>query len=205
MALNNYSTTRDSNATISPGDLRSNDYARDQQIINAIRQLMADLAAFAGGTVPVTSGIQFPATQVPSGNANTLDDYEEGTFTPSLVFTGGSTGITYSIRTGSYVKVGQLVFCQARIILTSKGSSTGQAMVSVPFANSAIGQSYTPISVGYFQSFTGLTGALSGYVEFNSTDVKLTMHTATGISAVVETHLTNTSDIIYSVVYRAAA
>jgi hypothetical protein len=53
------------------------------------------------------NGIKFPGTQVSSADANTLDDYEEGTWTPTV--SGGSisgTGITY---TGRYTKIGRLV------------------------------------------------------------------------------------------------
>src|SRR3990167_5794145 len=50
-------------------------------------------------------GIKFPATQVLSADANTLDDYEEGTFTPTI--SGGTTAGagTYSIQVGDYVKI----------------------------------------------------------------------------------------------------
>lgn len=54
--------------------------------------------------------IVFPATQNPSANANTLDDYEEGTFTPTVSFgTPGNLAVTYSTQTGVYTKVGRLV------------------------------------------------------------------------------------------------
>ena len=63
---------------------------------------LGDIAAVDG------TGIRFPATQSASTNANTLDDYEEGTWTPS--YNGGLTGITYgSVRSGYYRKVGSMV------------------------------------------------------------------------------------------------
>jgi len=60
-----------------------------------------------GGATPATSGfgITFPATQSASSDANTLDDYEEGTWTP--VFTAASTaptGVTYTTQVGKYTK-----------------------------------------------------------------------------------------------------
>jgi hypothetical protein len=57
-----------------------------------------------GGAAAPTGGIAFPATQVAVADANTLDDYEEGTFTGTL--TGCTTSPTYSFR---YVKVGGMV------------------------------------------------------------------------------------------------
>jgi hypothetical protein len=79
-------------------------------------------------------GITFPATQSASSNANTLDDYEEGTWTPTLTFNGLSTGITYGARPASYVKIGQFVYCSFNIVLTSKGSATGSSGITgLPF------------------------------------------------------------------------
>jgi hypothetical protein len=98
-----------------------------------------DLPATSGtvvvsGTTPTLNGITFPATQVPSANANTLDDYEEGTWTPTLTFGTGSTGMTYTARSGWYTKIGNQVTVQFTIFLSAIGSSTGSANVSgLPF------------------------------------------------------------------------
>jgi hypothetical protein len=60
------------------------------------------------GTPSSGIGITFPATQDPSSNANTLDDYEEGTWTPS--YSGGLSGVTYgTVRNGFYTKIGNQV------------------------------------------------------------------------------------------------
>ena len=67
-----------------------------------------------------------------------LLDYATGTWTPTITFGGGSTGITYNINHGIYTKVGNLVTIQVLIALTSKGSSTGLAEINgLPFATSA--------------------------------------------------------------------
>jgi hypothetical protein len=64
-----------------------------------------------GGATPSNSGsgVTFPASQSASTDANTLDDYEEGTWT--IVIEGGSTAgtTTYLDRAAWYVKVGSLV------------------------------------------------------------------------------------------------
>jgi hypothetical protein len=82
-----------------------------------------------GNATPSTSGagITFPATQSASTDANTLDDYEEGTFTPSVTFNTASVGITYSAtrRVGRYTKIGNVVYYYIHVELTNKGSSTG--------------------------------------------------------------------------------
>ena len=89
-------------------------------------------------TVTVSKGIKFPATQVASTDANTLDDYEEGTFTP--VIRGGSTAGTYELNTsfddGFYQKVGRVV--TVRVVVALAGSitagGTGDYVISgLPF------------------------------------------------------------------------
>jgi hypothetical protein len=88
---------------------------------------------------PPTSGIgvQFPATVSLSSNANTLDDYEEGSWTPDLRFGGAKVGITYIYQSGNYVKIGRQVTVWATIYLSSKGSSTGDAsFYGLPYAPS---------------------------------------------------------------------
>jgi hypothetical protein len=59
------------------------------------------------GSLEVNYGIKFPATQSASSDANTLDDYEEGNWTPQLV--GGTTVGTPVNGAGFYTKVGNLV------------------------------------------------------------------------------------------------
>jgi len=70
--------------------------------------------------------------------ANTLDDYEEGTWTPTITFGGGSTGQSYNRRQGKYIKIGSLVYIQGHLYFTNKGSSTGQAgLAGLPFPPSS--------------------------------------------------------------------
>ncbi|MDB5439708.1 MAG: hypothetical protein JWM33_2135 [Caulobacteraceae bacterium] len=89
-----------------------------------------------GGAIYSAGGqIQFPATQNPSSEPNTLDDYEEGAWTPGITFaSGGATGVGYVSRFGNYVKIGRLVTVQFYINLSSKGSSTGTLQITgLPF------------------------------------------------------------------------
>ena len=85
----------------------------------------------------VDKGIKFPATQVASTNANTLDDYEEGTYTPVVTINASSTGIVLSNALGFYNKIGRQCNITNRITLTNKGSSTGIFAVSLPFTASS--------------------------------------------------------------------
>ncbi len=75
--------------------------------------------------------IVFPATQNPSTNANTLDDYEEGTWTPtptSLTVVGTPT------YAGKYTKIGNLVFATITITsTTTTASNLGNTSFTLPF------------------------------------------------------------------------
>jgi len=63
-----------------------------------------------GGTAASSgTGIAFPASQSASTDPNTLDDYEEGTFTPNCVNNGSSS--TFTVKNGYYRKIGSLVIC----------------------------------------------------------------------------------------------
>jgi hypothetical protein len=85
----------------------------------------------AGGTTSASgTGITFPASQNQSSNANTLDDYEEGSWTPLVQFGGSSTGVTYTYRTGTYVKIGRQVTVWVTFYLSNKGSSTGDFQIA---------------------------------------------------------------------------
>jgi len=80
-------------------------------------------------------GITFPASQSDSSNANTLDDYEEGTWTPTVTLNTG-TGTNYTIGTATYTKTGRVVVVIGSIIPTNGtfGSTNGYArMTGLPF------------------------------------------------------------------------
>jgi hypothetical protein len=117
-----------------------------------------DKVAIDGSTFSLSGlqGIKFQASQSASTDANTLDDYEEGTWTPALTFSGGTTGITYSQQVGTYVKFGRLVWLNCRVALTAKGSSSGSARITgLPYATTG-GNSGNEIIVGavWYNAFT---------------------------------------------------
>lgn len=101
----------------------------------------------ASGTTPSLNGITFPATQVASADANTLDDYEEGTWTPAI--TGGSTAgtTTYVAQNGKYTKIGNMVVASGFVEISAM-TGTGNLTVSLPFAT----HSAQPRSIGTLMS-----------------------------------------------------
>jgi len=91
-----------------------------------------------GGTTTATGvGITFPATQSASSDANCLDDYEEGTWTP-LVYIG-STQQTVGTASGSYTKIGNQVFFYFRCENITKSGTGSLNVQGFPFASISSG------------------------------------------------------------------
>lgn len=93
--------------------------------------------ALEGASSQSGTGITFPATQSASSDANTLDDYEEGTWTPVAArYTGGNITATYSAgNTGKYTKIGRVVILECYLDISSvssQGSSLAQ-IAGLPF------------------------------------------------------------------------
>jgi hypothetical protein len=155
-------------------------------------------------TLPVGQ-LAFPAVQNPSAGANTLDDYEEGTWTPALNFSGASVGITYGSATlGRYTKVGNLVAISGMLTLTSKGTSTGAAQITgLPFlsANDSI---YSSCHMGYAGGMSSVVGALMGLIPPNAAKINL-YHSNNGVgTGLNNTQFGNTSAIYFSASYQTA-
>jgi hypothetical protein len=159
--------------------------------------------AEASGLVTLPVGqLAFPATQNPASNANTLDDYEEGTWTPALSFGGGSTGITYGAATlGRYTKIGNLVTLTGMVTLTSKGSSTGSAQITgLPFTslNDSI---YASCAIGYAAGFSSVTGAVIGLLLPNASKISLYQSANGAATGLTNAHFNNTSAVYFTVSY----
>ena len=71
-----------------------------------------------------------------TGASNKLDAYEEGTWIPVLSFGNASVGITYiaNAQNGKYTRIGNRVFFDIAISLSSKGTSTGTARITLPLS-----------------------------------------------------------------------
>ena len=157
--------------------------------------------ALPGATVQTGTGITFPATQSASSDPNTLDDYEEGSFTPTV--RGSVTAGTFTYNTGNtfgrYVKVGPLVNFQLAVQTTAGSSATGNAQVaSLPFTVRNFTNYYPSATVGFFSYAT------SGWQQYdqaallnvNSTTLTLYYTASTGSSA-TDSSVFNGASLIY--------
>jgi hypothetical protein len=134
-----------------------------------------------GGVLQLKSGITFPATQVASSNVNTLDDYEEGTWTPvptNITVVSGTP-----VYTGKYTKIGNIVqayFEMSGGNITITGSISN---LSLPFTAPTVDS-----TGGYTNGATGtFVGGLLAY----------------GTVMIITTSVTSTS-LTGSLVYRVA-
>ena len=166
-----------------------------------------NLGAAAGtvlvGNLSMNAGqLTFPATQNPSTNANTLDDYEESTFTPTIQFSGNSVGVTYAAATyGAYVKVGRCVNFWGVVTLANKGSSTGYASIGgLPFVSDYNGS----VSIGYYSGAASMTGPMIGIVQTTYSRIDLYVHGAASCAVLQDSNFTNATQIWFSGSYRTA-
>jgi hypothetical protein len=104
----------------------------------------------AGGTTNANGiGITFPSSQSASSNANTLDDYEEGSWTP---VNASIAAISLEVTNAKYTKIGRFVFISFYVSYPSTADTNQAKIGGFPFA-AADGEVY-----GYFSGRTGYSG-----------------------------------------------
>ena len=109
-------------------------------LVFATRPSFVSTIGVGGATASASgAGISFPASQSDSTDPNTLDDYEEGDWTPTLSSSGTPPTVSlYANRTGKYVKIGRMVTasCNIRATITAVGTGTPQ-INGLPFSTLA--------------------------------------------------------------------
>jgi len=147
-----------------------------------------------------------------SAAANALDDYEEGTWTPTVNFGGGTTGITYDGNTGgAYTKIGRMVHIHGRIELTSKGSSSGNARIAgLPFSASNVTGGNSGIEGGIWCTYESnfMSGedraSVLGYILVNEGTIYLYFRNNNGdIEAITEGDFENGTNLAFEGIYPA--
>jgi hypothetical protein len=125
-----------------------------------------------------------------TGSANKLDDYEEGTWSPTIA--SGTVGFSAAL----YTKVGRLVMCQF-IFDTFSDRSSGNAVVvgNLPFAAEATNR---PVTIGCLGSFTSSSfGSVSGGYLDSTTTLRLYNTSAGAFRFLKHSDLTSTSTTYY--------
>ena len=154
-----------------------------------------------GGASPSGSGagIIFPATQSASSDANTLDDYEEGTWTPNITSSGGGSG-SGTDKEGRYTKIGRMVYITGHHVLTNKtGINAGNVRIeNLPFTSSAsdaAGVSFNTINSLVQTGIMTVGGVDTNYITVNNIISNGTQ------TALTVSELTNVTGFYFSAVY----
>lgn len=138
--------------------------------------------------VGVNSGASLVGRSVPV--------FEVGTWTPTVTFGGGSTGITYTTQEGHYTREGNWVSVHAYIVLSNKGSDTGTALIAgLPFTARNTTASSQSLSVGNMANAASLTSPVTAYATDNGTTINLVDWGATGSAVLDNTNFGNTTSI----------
>ncbi len=121
-----------------------------------------------GNATPATSGagVTFPASQSASSDANTLDDYEEGTWSATVAGESG-TITSYIINSATYTKTGDTVYVYLRFNVVNKGTGSNFVVSGLPFTASR-----ELLGIWAETNTTGLTGFMftagTGATSFTS-------------------------------------
>ena len=125
------------------------------------------------GAFDLTSGqLKFPATQVPSTNANTLDDYQEFDWTPSV---GGTA--TYTAQTGKGIKIGRSVFFTGNLTINTIG--TGSTTVITGLDTGMIAQEDSAIAVSYTENLATAVTSIGAYVGASTSPIAIYLYSRT--------------------------
>ena len=138
-------------------------YPNAENYLTTLKAMLGNVSAFefadaATGSNPnqmnFVNALTFPATARPVSDPNTLDDYEEGTWTPVLSSDGTPPTIAYTEQLGTYTKIGNLVFLKAKIrgVLSNAGTGTPRitGLPAFPLVDGL-----DPVVVSYKQLLTG--------------------------------------------------
>jgi hypothetical protein len=147
--------------------------------------------------------IKFPASQNASSNANTLDDYEEGTWTPAFQNIG--TG-TYTTQVGTYIKIGRLVHASFHLDINAAGTASGDIIVTgLPFAATATISAIQTSSAIHGTGWTTPRAGLNMLLQPSAQTLEL-YYGSGGTTAPTVSHAdVGTGTIVSSITYIAAS
>ena len=121
----------------------------------------------SGGTVSISGGIEL-GSGLDGTSSNTLDDYEEGDFTPT--YSSGITNPSYTGTGGHYTKIGRLVTFTIRIRATGTNSSGHLRIDNLPFPSNSNNEG--SVSFGYTDNMNAGDGIL-GHIPTGTSKVEI--------------------------------
>ena len=149
-------------------------------------------------------GIDFSAVTGGTGTAtaNVLNDYEEGTFTPTIAGnTIAGVGV-YSDQYGRYTKVGRLVTCQIFLNWTAHTGTGNMFIEGLPFATASISGIYHPATIGWANNIALTAGyVITGYAGHNASTIISFQQYPTGGGAMIAVPIDTLGGFIVSISY----
>jgi hypothetical protein len=151
-------------------------------------------------------GIDFSAVTGGTGTAtaNVLNDYEEGTFVPTIVGnTIAGVGV-YGDQNGRYTKVGRLVTCQIFVNWTAHTGTGDMFIGGLPFATASISGIYHAATIGWANNIALTAGhILTGYAGHNASTIISLQQYPTGGGAMIAVPIDTLGGFIVSLSYIA--
>jgi hypothetical protein len=131
-----------------------------------------------------------------------LNDYEEGTFTPTVVgSTTAGVGV-YSAQVGRYTKIGNLVTVQVYMLWSAHTGTGNMRFGGLPFTTSSDVSSNSAVTIGYAHNIALTAGnILTAYTSTGATFSEANQ-TPTGGGASTAVPIDTAGEIIYTVSYR---
>ncbi len=140
----------------------------------------------SGGNIKVDStyGIDFSSNPSNAGmTSELLDDYEEGTFTPTVIGTTTAGAGTYTAQTGFYTKLGNRVLFQLYLVWTAHTGTGSLRATGLPFTSSNQTNSHAAITLRYDDIVTNVDATITGYISPNTVTVVLNQASPTANNA----------------------
>lgn len=154
---------------------------------DAAQSFTGDQTLSTGNLVIGTSGKGIDFTATPgTGTSELFADYEEGTFTPA--WTGSTTNptVTYSVQTGQYTKIGNVVYFNLSLVTTAQSGGSGNLGVSgMPYSAARVGTIYPTFVYNFASTATApkqptVSGATLLTYTNNTDNVAANVTTLTG-------------------------
>lgn len=151
-----------------------------------------------------TNGVKFPAVQVSSADVNTLDDYEEGTWTATIAGTTTAGVGTYTTQVARYTKIGRVVHVNCRLVWTAHTGTGNMQINGLPFACENVANSWFGVSLGAVANIVLTAGnVMTANIQANTSIITLQQYpTGGGASAAVLLDIAGT--LVVSATYQAA-
>jgi len=150
-----------------------------------------------GLAFPSGKGIDFSASSNESGSTTELlDDYEEGTFTPTWTFgPNEASGVSYATNTGTYRKIGKFVFFSIHIQLSNKGTISGAGYAQIAGLPFAVDSSGGFGSIAYYDNFGSYNPSVARVTP--SEQIYIAQHNSGGYSQDLQHSFMNNSTRLY--------